>query len=276
VVHRAVGLVFLGAGVLTACDDEGSISSAASGDDVQHYEASLTVLESRDHGPELCFTVETSYPPQCGRPPVSGWDWTQVDGEETANGTTWGEFHVVGTYDGTGFTLTEAPGAPTTPPDLGRSRDFDPACDDPDVANPAHGGAEWEAMTQDPDGFVIPDLISAWVSDPEGDWDGAFTGNVVVKPGSGEAALAVVRSHYEGPVCVVERDGPSATELDRVQDELFDADSKASLGVQGAYANSRQGAVVAEVWVADDAALGYAQERWGDLVALQGILQPVT
>ncbi|MBA2438292.1 MAG: hypothetical protein H0V52_08080, partial [Acidimicrobiia bacterium] len=32
----------------------------------------VTVLESPDHGPQLCQGVDLSYPPQCGGPDVVG------------------------------------------------------------------------------------------------------------------------------------------------------------------------------------------------------------
>ncbi|MGH2591791.1 MAG: hypothetical protein ACRDGW_13485, partial [Actinomycetota bacterium] len=75
----------------------------------QLYEANTTILESRDHGPELCLGgVADSYPPQCGGVPIANWDWDLVDGEESASGTTWGNFHVVGNYDGSTFTVADA------------------------------------------------------------------------------------------------------------------------------------------------------------------------
>lgn len=68
--------------------------------------AAATVLESPDHGPQLCGMVATSYPPQCGGPDIIGWDWSTVTAE-SANGTTWGGYVVTGTWDGAALTLTE-------------------------------------------------------------------------------------------------------------------------------------------------------------------------
>lgn len=70
------------------------------------FRTSATVLESRDHGPQLCYAVMESYPPQCSGPDIAGWDWSTVDAE-SASGTTWGHYVVVGTFDGETFTLTE-------------------------------------------------------------------------------------------------------------------------------------------------------------------------
>jgi hypothetical protein len=75
-----------------------------------------TVIESPTHGPELCLGVlMLSLPPQGGGPPIANWDWSAVTGYERMNGTTWGTYEVVGTYDGQAFTLTRSPVRP--PPD---------------------------------------------------------------------------------------------------------------------------------------------------------------
>lgn len=74
------------------------------------YTVTTTVLESTDHGPQLCLSgVLESYPPQCGGPDVVGWDWDVAPAKESASGTTWGEYSLVGTWDGAAFTVTEPP-----------------------------------------------------------------------------------------------------------------------------------------------------------------------
>lgn len=100
--------------VLAACgEDAPTVTSAEPASAGQEHEASGTVLESPTHGPELCLGgVAESYPPQCGGVPLVGWEWAEVEGEESANGTTWGDYRVVGTWDGERLTLTEEPGAP--------------------------------------------------------------------------------------------------------------------------------------------------------------------
>ena len=68
-----------------------------------------TVLDS-DDSPELCLgAVAESYPPQCSGPPIVGWDWDAVDGEETANEVTWGAYAVWGEWNGETFTVTREP-----------------------------------------------------------------------------------------------------------------------------------------------------------------------
>lgn len=68
-----------------------------------------TVLEA-DDGPELCLgPIAESYPPQCSGPPIVGWDWSAVEGEESASGVTWGAYAVRGEWDGETFTVTGDP-----------------------------------------------------------------------------------------------------------------------------------------------------------------------
>jgi hypothetical protein len=92
-----------------------------------------TVLQIEDQAPQLCLgAVAESYPPQCGGPEVIGWDWDAVDLEESASDVTWGTYAVVGTWDGTKFTLTQ----PAIPLAL-----YDPMPFDPDPrTDPANAG----------------------------------------------------------------------------------------------------------------------------------------
>jgi hypothetical protein len=43
---------------------------------------------------------------------------------------------------------------------------------------------------------------------------------------------------------------------------------------QNTFTDERRAVVVASVWVADEAEVGYAAQRWGDLVELRGLLRP--
>lgn len=60
--------------------------------------------------PELCLgAVAESYPPQCGGPAITNWDWaTHGEMHEQEGDVRWGTFHVVGAWDGTSFTVSEA------------------------------------------------------------------------------------------------------------------------------------------------------------------------
>lgn len=109
--RRALVAVLL---LVVACADDGTGTVRPA---PQRYHVSTTVLESPEHGPQLCLGgVATSLPPQCSGPDIVGWDWDAVADEESVAGTSWGRYRVVGTFDGVAFTLTETPG----PPDIGQ------------------------------------------------------------------------------------------------------------------------------------------------------------
>ena len=86
----------------------------------------VTVMDTGS--PELCLgPVAESYPPQCGGPPLKGWDWAERRGTyEQSGGTRWGGYVVTGTFDGTAFTVLHAipeaswdPAAPPPPASTG-------------------------------------------------------------------------------------------------------------------------------------------------------------
>jgi hypothetical protein len=107
---------------LTACGDELAGTAAdPTAEPGDRYTTTAAVIESPDHGPRLCWMVMESYPPQCGSGGIEvvGWEWTGLEGWETEAGSTWGDYVVIGTYDGTRFTITEPP-RPHVPPEPAR------------------------------------------------------------------------------------------------------------------------------------------------------------
>jgi len=84
-----------------------------------------------DRPAQLCLGgITLELPPRCGTLPIANWDWSRVGDEHQAGGVTWGgEYHVVGTYDGTSFTVSEVgpPGTPSPDP----SDDIVNACPEP-------------------------------------------------------------------------------------------------------------------------------------------------
>jgi hypothetical protein len=68
------------------------------------------VMDRGDGPPELCLgPVAESYPPQCGGPPIEGWDWSVEQRHHEQQGRVrWGSFSVTGTWDGETFTVTDA------------------------------------------------------------------------------------------------------------------------------------------------------------------------
>jgi hypothetical protein len=69
-----------------------------------------TVLQ-QDGGPAMfCLgAVAESYPPQCSGPDITNWTWDDVEGSESANGTTWGAYALQGEWNGRQFTVTAPP-----------------------------------------------------------------------------------------------------------------------------------------------------------------------
>jgi hypothetical protein len=104
---------------------------AADGEVVTRYAA--TVMDTGS--PELCLgPVAESYPPQCGGPPLEGWDWAAYEGAYDQQGDVrWGVFFVTGTWDGTTFVVASAEpgdGSIPTEPELPPPPDDPPSTDE--------------------------------------------------------------------------------------------------------------------------------------------------
>lgn len=163
-------------------------------------------------------------PPECGGLPLVNWDWQAVEGEETAGRKTWGSYHVLGTYDGETFTVTDVGPYEDDPSAFGTDPDTTSPCDEPAggwaVPDPAHntqnevGSAGAYTRTQ-------PDYVTSWVTHLEPArlefgpviFNAVFTGDV-------ERHEAEIRKVWNGPLCVVARDVPTARDLGRVRKEV--------------------------------------------------------
>ncbi|GAA4963480.1 hypothetical protein [Kineococcus glutinatus] len=193
------------------------------------YAALGTVLQSPDHGPQLCHAVATSYPPQCSGLDLAGWDWAALPAgsHESQNGTTWGDFVVVGTLAGTTeqdgtLTLTEPPRLPGDAGDLlPVARDpaagFDSPCPEPAggwrAPDPARATEETlqAALTRAErlDGYGgswidAPPVSGEPRPDPEDDpaLDPANQVLNVSTTGDVAAAEQALREVWGGPLCV--------------------------------------------------------------------------
>jgi hypothetical protein len=231
-------------------------------DPKQRYRVSTTVLESRDHGPQLCLGgIATSYPPQCGGPDIAGWSWDGVPGKESANGTTWAAVTLIGTFDGKTFTLTAPPAPPT--PARAQTYDFSPACTNPD------GDPHADATT-----FTQPDdhdVGAVWVTAEQGIY------NVVARPGAAGRVRQQIRQTFAGLLCIVERDQPSRASLLELQQRVHaEAEGSPLAGVFSSSLEERRGVVVVGCAIADDVSVAWAREHWGPSVVLEGSLQPVS
>jgi hypothetical protein len=279
-----VGVLVVSGALLTGC--AGTAAPApppTDGGAEQRYAVSTTVLESPDHGPQLCLGgVAESYPPQCGGPDVVGLDWAEVDGEESANGTTWGTYGLVGTWDGGTLTLTEPPGSPESVPrpEGPPETEFSTPCDAPEggwavvdetLAGEEHRGAAVNYANEQ------PDFGAAWL-----DRDASFAG---ARPDDVNAGVLTfsftgdlqpheteLRRRYGGPLCVVEAEHSQAELVElqaAVQDELP--------GVAlGSNADAVRGVVEVMVPVVDDDVLQRIAAVDPDgLVRAHGMLVPV-
>lgn len=218
--------VTVGIALLQACGRAGAdrVPAPASPGPERRYVATATVLEGRDHLPMLCLgQILASLPPSCGDVPITNWNWDEVRGKEQVGGVTWGEYHVVGTYDGASFTVLEV-GQPEEPVP-GEGDTIGTPCTEPD------GGwvAVDPARTTEPDmqaarrtAQAEPDFAGLWIDyitpEPDPEHPGPFVLNVAFT-GTLERHRAELRDLWGGPLCVIRHERTYA-ELRRIQDEL--------------------------------------------------------
>jgi hypothetical protein len=272
--------------------DEPRSATVPKVDPEQLYEANATVLDDAD-GPRLCVGgVEDSLPPQCGGLPLGGWDWAAVEGEESVSGSTWGDFHVVGTFDGETFTVIESAPYDRGAADRGREFDFSTPCLEPAggwVAVDPSRAADSDFAAGASAAQARPDYVALWV-----DYAGDFTDdelarrlnegkpvlqimNVVVAEDAAAAETAI-REVWGGPLCVTQREGHTAKELAAIREDAVRFIQE-DLGLQ--YLSSASGPVglAAEIGVVVDpggAGQTAVDERFGQgLVRLAAALRPV-
>lgn len=222
---KSLWLLFL----LAGC---GSVDGAAEPGPITELTTQAMVLESKEHGPELCLSVLESLPPQCGDIPITNWDWAAAPGEETLNGTTWGDrYVVVGTFDGMRFTLTRpVTQAHAQPADASPSELATP-CPEPDGGWPSsHGDLSTEQAAA---GVLraarrLPGFGHFWL-----DRSTRMVINVAVT-GDLTVAERALRKVWDGPLCVSTTER-TEKELRRIEREVRRVDGMSSSAVgQGA------------------------------------------
>jgi hypothetical protein len=194
----------------------------------QRNAGSATVLETRDHGPELCVDMSGVVPPTCQGVPVTNWRWDQVQGERSMKGTTWGGYRVVGVYDGRSFTLTDRPG-PAGPSTLLPDEPLTTPCSSPAAGwHPVDAGrANEQAMSaavaaaRQAPGFAGLWIGNAGMVDQE--LNVAFTEYL-------DRREAEIRQRWGGALCVV-RHERTLRELRNIQGE-FSAAAGAPFGLR--------------------------------------------
>ena len=276
----------------TGAADEGPPWTVPVLDPAQLYEADTLVLDAKD-GPKLCVGgVAHSLPPQCFGVPLAGWDWDAVEGEESASGTTWGEAHVVGTYDGDTFTVTAAGPYRPGEADFGGARDFSTPCPEPaggwlaaDPSRVSEGDFDAGAAAA----RARPDYVALWV-----DYVGDDTPDELAERLSeGEAVLQImnvvvaddvtgaevaVREAWGGPLCVSRREGHTQKELESIRAEA-ERLVREDLGLEFTWSSDGDVGLAAEIGVVvDPGGAGQAalDARFGaGMVRLFPALRPV-
>jgi hypothetical protein len=224
-----------------ASDPGGGPLDGSNSDDptvTDRYQGNGMVLQRGDDPAELCLgAIAASYPPQCGGIPITNWNWDAVEKEEWASGTTWGSYHVVGTYDGTSFIVEEA-------------GDFVPSADDPTdpfaapCPEPEGGWAATDATrTSEEDRLAAvklaeghPDHTASWIdyinrdpSDPE--HPGPYV-LVLGFTGDLERHRAEAARLWGGPLCVIQQSRP-LSELKSIQRGLEEVTAEIGTGYLG-------------------------------------------
>jgi hypothetical protein len=263
----------------TSASPSDSPAATPAADPDQPYTGIFTVLESPEHGPQLCAVVGLSHPPACSGPDISGWNWDEAADAQTVNGVTWGFYSVTGSWDGGTLTLTEPPlaGAATSPmvPD-GALPDFTSPCEPP-----VGGWAVLDAATATQDSMNavmqhaagLPDFAGAWIDPSQDPTGGADPTKVVVNirfTGDLEQHEAELRTIWGGPLCVSEAERTD-TELRAIQEELVESiPFHTSVGV-----DPTAGVVELHVFV-DDGLQEQMDEQYGaGVVRVSAALRPV-
>jgi hypothetical protein len=249
-----IGLLALAMASACAEGGRGSIGSESTSvaitDPNVLLRGSGTVLQAEnDDVPRLCLgAIAESLPPQCGGIPIEGWDWDAVEGEETASGTTWGGYEVIGTYDGATFKLHEVVGSSTS--NGGNEAAFTAPC-----STPAGGWVAHDPSMASRDDFTPAaqaaeaesDSTAVWIDyleEPVGEETGPFIG-VFGFTGDLERHEAELRELWGGPICVFQQTIPFR-ELRRIQRDLGDGGALA-VGLEQTYSSIDVQANVVEV-----------------------------
>jgi hypothetical protein len=241
----------------------------------QRYQTTSTVLQSQQHGPQLCLgAVALSLPPQCRGLPIPNWRWDQVTGHKSHGGTTWGTYHLVGTYDGASFTVIGADRAPAAPRPSAAERFKDEPhtpCPQPAGGWPVPDPAKaWEADMQAASraARAQPDFAGLWVTylEPMGD-------NVAENPGEFVLNLAFtgelkrheaeLRTRWGGRLCVTRQQRTMAG-LQQIQRELMGrVGEDLGLRVVSTSVSDDRNVVNLEVVVLDEQARQAIKKRYG-------------
>lgn len=251
----------------------------------------VTILDDGD-GPELCLGgVLTSYPPQCGGPRLVGWDWADHEGAyEESQGVRWGDFVVIGRYDGEEFAVERVLDEADWPAPDHSGTDFTSACLEPEggwrVVDPELTTEETMAEVFEV-AATLEGYAGAWLDQsinpafsddslPSAEYEEALNDpeltvvNVVVT-GDPETAEQQLREVWGGALCVSVNDR-TESDLVAIQDEL----SGVLPGVTASWTDVTSGRVVLELVYDDGALQRQVDEEYGvGVVHIESALVPV-
>ena len=242
---------------------------------------SYTTVIDDGNGPLHCTPgIMQSDPPQCHGVPIEGWDWETVEHEEKA-GVRWGDFVVIGRWDGLTFSLTE----PATPIAWSQVNTVEP--DPIEVPCPEPDGGWWtdasdlERVSADDYNDAIdvvnrrPELLGIDIVEPQEarpaganffdpDVPGWVPGILVIRLTEiRDGDEAAIRTSWGGPLCLVAEDGPTTRQLDEVaqqvtnlKDELLPTSGVLGVGVD-------DGEVQVGMWVASVETQTRLDEQFG-------------
>jgi len=239
---------------------------------------SFTVLESPDHGPQLCSSVMESLPPQCAGPDIAGWQWNDTV-HESARGTIWGEFEVTGRYVDGVFTMTQ-PARPARYPS---------SSDDPEPTPCPEPAGGWKPV--DPSKATEEGQTEAMrVARESGELGGVWISWLVptsqlTEQNANDPALYVLNLSTTGDVAVMEQAvrqvwGGSlcVSAAERTEDELAEIANQVTdwPGVTSTSGDVVEGNVDVSVWVITQSLERRAVEEFGPgVIDFYGLLQPV-
>jgi hypothetical protein len=211
--------------------------------------------------------------------PLIGWDWAVVEGEETALDTTWGDYRVVGTYDGHRMTPTEPPG----PPRYAQGDDdaLHMPCDEP------AGG--W--TRPDPNKMGRADLTRAnlaaqslpgyagfWMHDlvPRTSERHDLKNVVVVAAFTGDLAAreAALRQVWGGALCVARRKYSEA-ELGAIRSEAEAMMRRLGLQLQASDTDVSRGTINVAVTTVTPEQLAALEKKYGNQLVVTAAMRPL-
>ncbi|TMR95368.1 hypothetical protein [Nonomuraea basaltis] len=281
--RRTAALGLAAALTIASCGAQGAASPAPP----PRYTAGVTVLEGGGHGPQLCQAVMESLPPQCGGPDVIGWDWSKVK-HESLRGVKWGEYRVVGTWDGARLTLTEPPGAPVKSDPAGENTLASP-CPEPEggwrPVDPAKATQETleEAMAR---ARTAKEFAGAWLDQSYMD-QAKLSPEEVEKQGNDPKRLVLnlkftgdlagreewIRQVWGGALCVSGAQRTEA-ELNEIQRQV--EGEMGSGGLITASSSVTRNRVEVSTWLATEDLRRRIDEKYGpDAVVFDSVLKPV-